>query len=63
MENGPLKKLPAELRDKVIDHVDEFPITLREAKEFRLDLMAERKGFVKQHGDTFLGSKFNLCEH
>jgi hypothetical protein len=63
MEKGPLGELPVELQDKVIDNVEDFPITLREAKELRLDLMAERKVFVKRHGDQFLEYKFSLCEH
>jgi hypothetical protein len=63
MEKGPLAELPVELRDKVIDHVEDSHITLREAKDLRLDLIAERKVFVERHGETFLDSTFCLCDH
>ena len=63
MDGAPLEKLPVELREKVIDEVDEFPISLKEAKELRVELMEERKGLVQVQGDAFLANEFSLCEH
>ena len=63
MEQGPLGELPVELRTEVIEQVEEFPILLSEAKELRVELMAERKDFVKHHEEAFLEARFSLCEH
>jgi Protein of unknown function (DUF4246) len=63
LEKGSLGELPVELREKVIEQVEEFPILLSEAKELRLELMAERKDFVTHHGEVFEAPAFNLCEH
>lgn len=63
MEKGPLGDLPAELKDKVIDQVEEFPVLLSEAKKLRLELMAERTNFTQHHDEAFLESTFSLCEH
>ncbi len=58
------RKLSPELRKKVFDYVDGFPISLEEAKEVRLDLMDERKAYATAHTSTaFEGNSFNLCEH
>ena len=38
-----LSSLPIELLNHIIDDVPEFPISLEEAKEIRLELMEERK--------------------
>ncbi|KAH6909366.1 hypothetical protein BKA70DRAFT_1426493 [Coprinopsis sp. MPI-PUGE-AT-0042] len=60
----PIKDLPLELQDHVYDGVDEFPISLIEAKRLREELMAERKAFVLQHSKAFEASTtFSLCEH
>jgi hypothetical protein len=59
-----LEKLPLELRDQVFEGVEEFPITLDEAKEIRLELMEERKNFVLDHIRTVNQmNEFSLCEH
>jgi hypothetical protein len=59
-----LGKLSAELRKCIREDVDEFPISLEEAKEARLRLMEERKAYVTTHTSTaFEGNKFSLCEH
>ncbi|KIJ50412.1 hypothetical protein M422DRAFT_59118 [Sphaerobolus stellatus SS14] len=58
-----LTKLPQELRDEVIKGVEDFPISLQEAEEFRRELMDERKVYaVKQHAE-FEYDEFSLCEH
>ena len=58
-----LGKLSAELRKNICEDVDDFPISLEEAKEARLRLMEERKAYVTTHSTAFEGNKFNLCEH
>ena len=54
--------LPVELQDHILDDVD-FPLSLEDAKELRLELMEERKAFVIDHGKAFEGATFSLCEH
>ena len=55
--------VPIELQDGILEGVD-FPVSLKEAKALRLELMEERKDFVLRHGDTFETSvTFSLCEH
>lgn len=58
-----LSKLSNELKDKVFEEVEDFPIGMDEAKEIRLKLMDERKGFVLNHGAAFERNIFSLCEH
>jgi predicted RNA-binding protein YlqC (UPF0109 family) len=55
-------KLPNEMVKEIVDHVEEFPISLEEAKELRLELMEERKAFVEEHDDAHQAT-FSLCEH
>ncbi|TFK36203.1 hypothetical protein BDQ12DRAFT_725248 [Crucibulum laeve] len=62
-QNKTLKKLPVELQKLVEDAVEEFPISLEEAKKLRLKLMEERKRFVREQGSVFEGNEFSLCEH
>lgn len=56
-------KLPVELQRHICDFVEEFPISLDEAKEIRLELMEERKRFVVDQGTAFESLEFSLCEH
>ncbi|KAJ3513544.1 hypothetical protein NMY22_g15008 [Coprinellus aureogranulatus] len=44
-----LDRLPEELKDKVFEEVEGFPITLREAVQLREELMEERKAFIRKH--------------
>lgn len=54
--------LPPEIAKMVGDEVrGDFPITLDEAKEIRLDLMSERTAFVDQANSKI--ASINLCEH
>lgn len=55
--------LPAEMQNRVISNVAEFPISIEEAKEIRLELMEERKVFVRRHDQKFEREVFALCEH
>ncbi|KAG2003632.1 hypothetical protein CC2G_004221 [Coprinopsis cinerea AmutBmut pab1-1] len=59
-----LARLPVEIRDYVYDQVDEFPISLVEAKKLREELMEERKRFVLNHENALDNViSFSLCEH
>ncbi|KAG6860728.1 hypothetical protein C0995_008084 [Termitomyces sp. Mi166 len=62
-ENTPILKLPAEVQDHIIGDVEEFPISLDEAKELRLKLMSERRIFVRYLDDALRRDQFSLCEH
>ncbi|KAJ1860159.1 hypothetical protein LPJ73_001501 [Coemansia sp. RSA 2703] len=55
-------KLPLVVTDNLLKHVD-FPISLEDAKEIRLELMAERTAKNSSHGSTFFTPSFNFCEH
>lgn len=55
--------VPAELQDKILEDVD-FPISLREAKKLREELMDERKEVTANHTDVLTNSfVVSLCEH
>ncbi|MCJ1445848.1 MAG: hypothetical protein MMC23_006353 [Stictis urceolatum] len=62
---NPISHLPAELRKNVQDTMDNdaFPISLDKAKEYRLELMEERKAFVDAKEGEFQAQMFSLCEH
>ena len=55
--------MPKEIVDQIVDDVDDFPISLEEAKELRLELMQERKAFVKEVNQDIQSSTFFFCEH
>jgi Protein of unknown function (DUF4246) len=60
----PINDLPFELQEHVYGEVDDFPISMREAKELREEFMKERKVFVVEHSRNFNTSmEFSLCEH
>jgi Protein of unknown function (DUF4246) len=61
--SGIFPRLPAEIHQEVMSHVDGFPISLEEAKSLRLELMEERKAFVARHDEKISETTFNLCEH
>jgi Protein of unknown function (DUF4246) len=59
----PINNLPFELQEHVYSGVD-FPISMREAKEFREEFMKERKVFAMDNSRRFNTSmEFSLCEH
>lgn len=62
-ENGVISALPLELQEHIFHDVEDFPISLEEAKELRLKLMEERKKFVVEHEEAFRQHEFSLCEH
>jgi len=55
--------LSAEVREKIFEGVEGFPIGMMEAKETRLRLMEERKSYVHRQDSAFAYNGFNLCEH
>lgn len=62
-EKSAISNLPVELQDHVFGQVEDFPLSLKEAKELRLELMEERKNFVVLHDEEFKQHTFSLCEH
>lgn len=62
-KTGAFAPLSAELREQIIGEVEEFPIGMPEAKEFRLQLMEERRFFVSAQDDAYQSNYFSLCEH
>ncbi|KAF8061710.1 hypothetical protein FPV67DRAFT_1609365 [Lyophyllum atratum] len=58
-----ISALPVELQDHVFGDVEDFPISLEDAKELRLNLMEERRKFVYMHDQAFKQHEFALCEH
>ena len=46
----------------VVDNV-EFPISLKEAKELRKELIAERKILVQDADNVLKREEWNFCEH
>ncbi|KAG6844881.1 hypothetical protein H0H87_002716 [Tephrocybe sp. NHM501043] len=63
LRRGAIPKLPLEVQDQIFKRVDEFPISLNEAKEMRLELMDEKSRFVYCNDQAFSQHTFNLCEH
>ena len=58
-----LASIPKEVVDQIVDDVDDFPISLEEAKGLRLELMEERKVFVDEVDKDIQSSTFFFCEH
>ncbi|KAF7977248.1 hypothetical protein HWV62_4363 [Athelia sp. TMB] len=56
-------KLPLEIVQEVTASVDDFPISLQDAKKLRLELMEERKGYDVKLDNKFHEETFSLCEH
>ena len=57
-----LSRLPRELRDIVQSDLEPL-MTMKEAKEYRLELMKERGLKSERHNETFETGDFSLCEH
>ncbi|KAL2835816.1 hypothetical protein BJY01DRAFT_65957 [Aspergillus pseudoustus] len=56
-------RLPVELQQMVHRDVDFEPMTMEEAKKYRLELMDERTANVEHENETFQDGGFSLCEH
>lgn len=55
--------MPKEIVDQVVEDVEDFPISLEEAKELRLELMEERKVYVEEVNKDIQSLTFFFCEH
>jgi hypothetical protein len=60
---GRLNTLPPELKEHVLNDVEDFPITLTEAKKLREELMQERGAFVDDVNQMYSEEEFTFCEH
>ncbi|KAF3162698.1 hypothetical protein TWF788_001788 [Orbilia oligospora] len=58
-----LNRLPQELRDMIVDSVDDFPIDMETAKKMRVELMGERRTYVENQNRELEENTFSLCEH
>ncbi|KAF5323944.1 hypothetical protein D9611_008284 [Ephemerocybe angulata] len=58
-----LTKLPNELKERIFAGVEDFPIDMEKAKEYREKLMEERKSYVLAHQRQFAATSISLCEH
>ena len=47
----------------MFDVVEDFPISMNKAKEYREQLMEERKKFVLEHQKDMASYEISLCEH
>jgi hypothetical protein len=54
--------LPDDVKQR-LDLFRDFPISLKKAKELRLELMSERKTVVKENSAFVFEREFSLCEH
>ncbi|KAJ2827573.1 hypothetical protein IWW50_001820, partial [Coemansia erecta] len=61
MARGAIADLPMLVQERITKHVD-FPISLAEAKELRLELMSERSS-NNSSASEFFSPEFYLCEH
>ncbi|KAL4999672.1 hypothetical protein BDV10DRAFT_50747 [Aspergillus recurvatus] len=60
---GVLARLPVELQDMVLQHVDVGHVTFDEACQYRLELMEERRVRAREDNEAFETGDFGLCEH
>ena len=58
-----LPPVSAEIYQQIIGEVQDFPISLEEAKQLREELMKERTDFVLTTDQKFQEETFSLCEH
>lgn len=56
-------KLPVELQQMVLEDVDDLPISMEEAKQYREELMEERRAVQDEQSEMFAIDSFSLCEH
>lgn len=59
-EKSKLGELPMELMQFVVNDVDDFLISLEEAKKVREELMEERRSFVKDVNVEYESEEFNF---
>ncbi|TFK62408.1 hypothetical protein BDN72DRAFT_932523 [Pluteus cervinus] len=56
-------KIPLELQEHILNGVEDFPLSMEEARELRLELMDERSSFQTTQEAVFSGNDFSLCQH
>ncbi|KAL4819753.1 hypothetical protein BDW67DRAFT_123132 [Aspergillus spinulosporus] len=56
-------RLPAELQAIVYENLEFLPMTMDEAKAYRVELMAERSSKSESENELFTRGGFSLCEH
>jgi hypothetical protein len=61
-KSSTIGNLPVELLDQISEKVD-FPLNVKEAKDLRSELMAERKVFRLKRQESAASWTFSLCEH
>ncbi|KAF9449677.1 hypothetical protein P691DRAFT_812021 [Macrolepiota fuliginosa MF-IS2] len=61
--DGPLAKLPVELRSLIVNESKGFPLSLGEAKDLRKELMEEREKYEIVLDSHFNSVQISLCEH
>ncbi|EMC96217.1 hypothetical protein BAUCODRAFT_467102 [Baudoinia panamericana UAMH 10762] len=59
----PLASLPVELFDRIVNVVDDFPVSWEKACETREALMAERGRIADELDNVLAEDTFNFCEH
>ena len=59
-EKSKLGELPMELMQFMVNDVDDFPISLEEAKKVREELIEERRAFVEDVNVEYEGEEFNF---
>lgn len=57
------ERLPVELQEMVRKDLPKSVMSLEEAKEYRLELMEERRWKAQEQNVGFIGGEFSLCEH
>ncbi|KAJ1873170.1 hypothetical protein LPJ55_002528 [Coemansia sp. RSA 990] len=62
VEKGVLSQVPLLVQENILRHVD-YPISLEEAKQLRLQLMEERSTNNDSAGESMFAPNFYLCEH
>ena len=62
-EDRSLSMLPTEIGDQILAEVSGVSMSMEEAKEIRVKLMEERKGFAGRVDKEYSDYKFSFCEH
>ncbi|KAE8351302.1 hypothetical protein BDV28DRAFT_22290 [Aspergillus coremiiformis] len=57
------RRLPVELKEMVSEDISYPAISMKQAKEYRLELMEERSARTSEQNDKFEMGNFSLCEH
>lgn len=63
MQGRLTQRLPVELADRIVDEVEDFPLTLEEAKIPRKTLIEERRAFVDHTMTNWSENGYSFCEH